>query len=82
MEEIRIQVPRHIGEWLQILRNEMRDDFTLISKMIIEYYNVWTIARRRLKVEIARKIEELKRRAQSEEARRLLEELEKEIARM
>jgi len=82
-KKIELELPSYIAEWIESFAKEVAMEPRQLVTHIIHYYvEVYNVARRRTKNEIVRKIEELKRKAKSEEAKRLLEELEKEIARM
>jgi len=81
--KLEADVPKYIYGWIEEYSKEIAmTPGQLITQVFHRYYEVWHIAQRRMKDEIAKKIDELKKRAKSEEAKRILEELEKEIAMM
>jgi len=79
----KIELPTYIAEWLEVFAKEVAmEPMQLVTHILHYYVEVWNVARRKMRNEIMERIRELKSKARTEESKRLLEELEREIAKM
>jgi len=82
-KKLELELPTYVSEWIEAFAKEIAmSPSQLITHIVHYYYEVWMVSRRKMLEEVREKIRELKSRARTEEARRLLEELEEEISRM
>jgi len=82
-KKVELNLPRYIAEWIEMFSREIAmDPEQLITHVFHYYYEVWVKSRRKTIEEVREKIRELKNKARTEEAKKILEELEREISKM